>query len=269
MTTLLTPLIILHQILSSILLLPLKDSRSNKSFPLMTLILVGVNVGVHVYVTYLLPTQVSTTQADVFVINLTLIPALVMNGGGHGALSMITAGFLHADWLHLGGNMFFLLFFGRKVEDLLGPIKFGLLYFICLFVSGIGSVVGEVTLPLTKGILPNLGASGAIMGVVGAYLFLYHGERIRTLLLVFGLLPIPFLPRVRVWVFIAYQIVLDVLNGLIEEQAQQFGYLYSFVNSFAHLSGIVAGMICIYLFLPSEMLHYRYRPETRQSQRTS
>ena len=73
-----------------------------------------------------------------------------------------------------------------------------------------------------------------------------------------GVIPFIFwLPRFPVWVFIFYTILKDVLNGWLEEQMQAVGLFYSFVNSFAHLSGIIAGMICIYLFLPPAMLHVR------------
>jgi membrane associated rhomboid family serine protease len=197
-----------------------------------------------------------------------LIPAGVMNGATNGALTMITSAFLHGSVLHLAGNMFMLLFFGRKVEDLLGHTRFLLLYFVCVFTSGLGSVVGEIALPLWKGIIPNLGASGAIMGVVGAYLFLYSGEKIRTVVLIFIPLrsfdiPIPIFPRVSAGFFIGYLILSDVINGLLIEQFQKLGRNFSSVNSFAHLSGLVGGLIAIYLFLPRDMLHYRYQPTTR------
>jgi membrane associated rhomboid family serine protease len=201
-------------------------------------------------------------QTEQVLLALSLIPAGLMNGATNGALTMITSAFLHGGVLHLASNMFFLLFFGRKVEDVLGRTRFLLLYFVCVFVSGIGSVVGEIALPLWKGIIPNLGASGAIMGVVGAYLFLYSGEKIRTVIMPYGI-PIPIFPRVSAGFFIGYLILSDVFNALLIEQFQKLGQNFSFVNSFAHLSGLVGGLIAIYLFLPSEMLHYRYQPTAR------
>jgi len=254
----LVPFVAIDVILSLVLLLPISDSRKQQHFPIVTLILVGINTGVFIYFEYLLPRQVDEIGVAFFTRSQMMTPAFIMKGIGLPAWSLISSAFMHGSWDHLLGNMFFLLFFGRKVEDLLGAGKFLLLYFVCIFVSGLGSVIGEVALPVWQGVIPSLGASGAIMGVVGAYLFLYYEERIRTLPMIFGFIPFIFyLPRLPVWVFILYTVLRDVLNGWLEEQMQAAGTYYSFVNSFAHLSGIIAGMVCIYLFLPPAMLHFK------------
>jgi membrane associated rhomboid family serine protease len=262
MTGLTVPLVIIYFLLNMVLFLPLSDNRGRgKAVPVVTLTLIGINVGIHVVREFVWPAQIGSLTTDALSLHLTLVPAGVMDGTTNGALTMITSTFLHADWLHLAGNMFFLLFFGRKVEDLLGHTKLLLLYFVCIFTSGLGSIVGEIALPLWKGMLPNLGASGAIMGVVGAYLFLYSGEKIRTVVMPGGIPFIFFFPRVSAGFFIGYQIASDVLNGLLIEQFQKSGLNFSSINSFAHLSGLVGGMIAIYLFLPHEMLHFRYQPK--------
>jgi membrane associated rhomboid family serine protease len=256
----LIPFVILDVLLSLVLLLPISDSRKQQRLPIVTLILVGINTGIFIYRTYLLPLQVGPERADLWEWYQMLTPAFVVEGRGNPGWTMISSAFLHGSWDHLLGNMFFLMFFGRKVEDLLGPAKFLLLYFACIYISNLGSVIGEIALPLWQGWIPNLGASGAIMGVVGAYLFLYYEERIRTLPMIFGFIPFIFWrPRLPVWVFILYTIFKDVLNGWLVEQFQTVGSNYSFVNSFAHLSGIFGGMLCIYLFLPATMLHFRRR----------
>ena len=263
------PLLVIYFLLNMIVFLPLSDGRGrNQRLPVVTLTLIGINVGIHFAMAVIYPAQLGEPTTDVLALFLQLIPAGIMNGATNGAVTMITSAFLHADWLHLAGNMFFLLFFGRKVEDLLGRSRFLLLYFVCVFTSGIGSVVGEITLPLWKGIVPNLGASGAIMGVIGAYLFLYSGEKIRTVVLIVIPLrafdiPIPIFPRVSAGFFIGYLILSDVINALLIEQFQKLGQNFSFVNSYAHLSGLVGGLIAIYLILPREMLHYRYQPAAK------
>jgi membrane associated rhomboid family serine protease len=260
----LAPLLVIYILLNMVVFLPLHDGRTRGlRIPIVTLGLIGVNVGIYVAHSVIWSRQLGEAQTEQMLRTLNLIPAGVMNGATNGALTMITSAFLHGGVIHLASNMFFLLFFGRKVEDVLGHTRFLLLYFVCVLVSGIGSVVGEIALPLWKGIIPNLGASGAIMGVVGAYLFLYSEEKIRTLILLGGILPVPYLPRVTAGFFIGYQIIGDVVNGLLIEQFQKLGQNFSFVNSFAHLSGLVGGLIAIYLFLPHEMLHYRYQPTAR------
>jgi membrane associated rhomboid family serine protease len=257
----LIPFILIDLLFSIVLFLPLKDDRPFKSFPITTLILIGANTGIYIYMTYLLPRQIGDDGAWLFIrTQLLMVPALVSHGIGQPAFTMLSSAFMHASWDHLLGNMFFLWFFGRKVEDMLGSVKFALFYLVCVYVSNLGSVIGEIALPLEQGYIATLGASGAIMGVVGAYLFMYHGERIRTLPLLFGFIPIPFLPRVSASVFIFYTIIRDVLNGWLEQQMQTFGYHYSYINSFAHLSGVIAGLLGVLLFLPPDLLHYRYQP---------
>jgi len=256
----LMPFIIIDLLLSLVLLLPISDSRQQQRFPIVTLILVGINTGIFIYTEYVLPRQLGDESAFLFLRRQMLMPLAVVNGVGLPGWNMISSAFLHGSWSHLLGNVFFLMFFGRKVEDLLGPAKFLLLYFACIYLSHLASIIGEMALPVWQGAIPGLGASGAIMGVVGAYLFLYYEERIRTLPMIFGFIPFIFWwPRLPVWVFILYTILKDVLNGWLEEQFQALGSYYSFVNSFAHLGGILGGMLCIYLFLPASMLHFKRR----------
>lgn len=254
-------LLALDVILSLVYLFPLKDDRGRyRSFPYMTVGLVVVNVAIFVFVYGFLRPRLGDEGWTDLMGQLMLVPAEVLGGEGLGALSMITGAFLHASVPHLISNMFFLVFFGRKLEDVLGPAKFGLFYLACVFVSGAASVVGRAALPLTQGMRPGLGASGAVMGIVAGYLFLFHGQRIRTLVII-GIIPIPFLPRLPAWVFILYTVVRDILNGWLEQAFQEYGYLYSFVDSFAHLGGVIAGLTCLYFFLPAETLYYRHRPD--------
>lgn len=255
---------ILQTILSLIFLFPLKDDRGlRRSFPAMTVGLVLLNVLAFLFVFYVLPSLVGDAEAwEALVMRLMTLPVDILQGEGLGALSMITGAFLHASWSHLIGNMFYLVFFGRKLEDVLGPVKFGLFYLVCVLVSSLVSVLGWAALPVTQGRIPSLGASGAIMGIIGAYLFLYSEQRIRTLVMV--LVPIPFAINLPAWAFIVYTLAQDVLAGLLEQQLQAVGIAYSAVDMFAHMGGVLAGLMCLFLFLPAEMLYYRHRyDETR------
>ena len=252
-------LLILDLVLSLVFLLPIKDDRGRyRSFPTMTVALVLLNTVVHVLIHYVLPLGEDAWSEGGLIWQMMLVPADVLDGEGLGALSMITVAFLHANLSHLIGNMLILFFFARKLEDVLGPAKLGLFYLVCVFVSGTASVLGRAALPVTQGLRPGLGASGAVMGVVAAYLFLYHEQRIRTLVMV--IFPIPFTVRMPAWVFILYAVTRDIVGGWLEQEFQAYGYLYSFVDSFAHLGGLIAGLTCLYFFLPAEMLYYRHRP---------
>jgi membrane associated rhomboid family serine protease len=248
----------LDNLLSLVLLLPIKDDRGRlKSFPYMTVGLIVLNVLAFIIVYFLLPLWIGDEAVwSALERQLLLTPVDVLAGEGWGAITLVTSAFLHADWGHLLSNMFFLYFFGRKVEDMLGSAKFGLFYLVCVFVSGAFSVAGEAALPLTQGKIPGLGASGAVMGLVGAYLFLYPDQRIHTLPML-GILPIPIPIHMPAWAFILYTVIHDALRGWLEEQFQALGYVYSFVGSLAHLGGVIAGLTCLFFFLPGEMLYYR------------
>jgi membrane associated rhomboid family serine protease len=253
--------------LSRVQLLPIKDDRGRfRSFPFMTTGIVFLNVLVFIGVNIVLALAVGAEAWNALVSPFLLLPADIGKGMGLGALSLITSAFLHADLMHLLGNMFLLFFFGRKLEDVLGPFKFGVFYLVCIFVSGTVHVVGEIALPITQGARPALGASGAIMGIVTAYIFLYHDQRIRTV--IFGFLPIPetyyfvpFLawPRLPAWVFIIVNVTQDILGAWLAQTVErEYGIEFPvYIAWFVHLGGVLAGLTCLYLFLPAEIIHYR------------
>jgi len=247
-------------VLSLVMLFPVKDERGRyRTFPYMTVTLIIFNVAIHVLFVWLLPTRLGQPATEALQESLMHLPTAILEGEGLGALTLISSAFLHANWSHLLGNMFFLFFFGRKLEDVLGPMKMVLFYLVCALVSGVVSVVGNAALPYTQGEIPSLGASGAVMGLLGAYLFLYHEQQIH-LIVVLGLLPIPATTRMPVWGFMVYTISRDFVRGWLERIFEAQGYIYSMIGFFAHLGGVMAGLICIYFFLPAAMLHYRHRP---------
>jgi membrane associated rhomboid family serine protease len=259
-------------LLSLVFLLPVKDDRGrHRSFPYMTVGIIVLNTLIFVLVNIVLFLQIDDPEVWLEQVKpFLLVPADVVEGKGLGALSVITSAFLHADLSHLVYNMLFLFFFGRKLEDVLGPTKFGLLYLACAFVSSLGSIVQEMLkLSVTQGTVPELGASGAIMGIVAAYLFLFPGQRIRTMPVLFWVvllgiplpipLPIPVMIPMPAWVFILHSVLKDIAHGWLQTKAQEYGFVYSLTGSFAHLGGIIAGLTCLYFFLPAEILHYRHR----------
>lgn len=246
-------LLILNIALSMVSFLPLSDGRPRRSKPPMTtLLLVVTNVAAFVSLNLLGPIWLGDEQAyETAVKGLLMTPSDLLNRQGLGAISVLTAAFLHGDIWHLVGNMLFLVFFGRKVEDVLGSLRFALFYGLGILISGAASVLASSAMPLGAGDIPTLGASGAVMAVMAAYLFLFSHERIRALAIL-AILPLPLPVRMPVWTFVVYHAASDVAGGWLEQVAQEAGTRFSFIDFFAHLGGFVAGLTVIYLLLPKE-----------------
>ncbi|MEW6239684.1 MAG: rhomboid family intramembrane serine protease [Chloroflexota bacterium] len=213
-------------------MLPLNDVEPNRysPIPFMTIGIILLNVLIFIFGPW-------PTWDNLMVYAFT--PRLILQQEGLGVLSSVMATFMHGGLFHLVGNMFPLWVFGRRVEDACGPWRFLLYYLLA------GSLAHIVTLLVFHDDpIPSLGASGAIFGVMGAYLVLYPEGRIRTLVL---FTPIPLWPRIRaVWVifyFLGVQII-PAIEVAFENVDYNIGY-------WAHLGGFAAS-IFIYLFLRPE-----------------
>jgi membrane associated rhomboid family serine protease len=160
--------------------------------------------------------------------------------------------FLHAGWLHIGGNMLFLWVFGNNVEDKLGPV----LYLLFYLAAGVVATVTQVALIHSgaNAVVPNLGASGAIAGVLGAYLLMFPRRRVLTLVFFF-LITFIYLPA---FVVLGLWFVLQLFNGV--------GALSSRVNAgggvavWAHIGGFAFGALLAALLFPKERFGARPAP---------
>jgi membrane associated rhomboid family serine protease len=266
-------IVVLMKLLDSVFLFPIKDRREReRGFPWMTASLVVINVLIHIWIEITIYARPPASPEEPYwlpIYPFMEVAGATLKGEGLGALSSLTSFFLHADWSHLVGNMFFLWFFGRKVEDATGPLRFCFLYFLCGFSASFVSVLARATLSPIHGQIPGLGASGAISGLMGAYLFLYSDQRIMTLVsswlnrLIAGLggafcfvaLPIPiWLPA---WVFLLYNFLRDALLAQLTVEAMKIGIPLFGVNVFAHLGGAFGGLFFIYFFVHPEVLARR------------
>jgi membrane associated rhomboid family serine protease len=141
--------------------------------------------------------------------------------------------FMHAGWVHLGGNMLYLWIFGDNVEDRFGPIKFTIFYLLC----GLAATFAQLVFSLGSNV-PNLGASGAIAGVLGAYILLFPQGRIRVLQ---GqqVIQVPALIVIGMW------FILQLFSGIgsIANTAQTGGVAFM-----AHIGGFLAGFVLTFLF---------------------
>jgi membrane associated rhomboid family serine protease len=172
-------------------------------------------------------------------------------------LSVFVAMFLHAGWLHIGGNMLFLWIFGNNVEDKLRPIGYLLFY----LASGVVATVVQVALIHTgqNAVLPNLGASGAIAGVLGAYLVMFPRRRVLTLV-IFFLITVVYIPA---WIVLGAWFVLQFFNGVaaVTNQVNAGGG----VAVWAHIGGFVFGMALAALLFPKERFGARPPPRRPDS----
>ena len=161
--------------------------------------------------------------------------------------SIFVAMFLHGGWLHIGGNMLFLWIFGNNVEDRLGPI----FYFIFYIAAGIAAAVAQLLVD-TNSAVPNLGASGAIAGVLGAYIVMFPRRRVLTAVFLF-FITFVWLPA---WVVLGAWFVLQLFSGVGSITA----HASSGVAFFAHIGGFVFGLALALLFFPKEGLGRRPPP---------
>jgi len=212
--------------------IPLKDLTPRRSFPVITLLLIAVNV-----VIFLHQISLSSAAGEAFVRAYGLVPSkisLALAGRRYTvaeALSpLFTCMFLHGGFLHLIGNMWFLWVFGAQVEDRLGSLPYLLFY----LATGIGSGIAQ-TLFSWGSQVPSIGASGAISGVLGAYIVFFPSSRILTLV---PLLIIWFLWRIPAIVFIGLWFVMQFLSGVSSLGSPSLGG----VAWWAHVGGFLMGV---------------------------
>ncbi len=189
------------------MLIPLKDNNPSRSYPVVNITLLLANVVVFLYQLALPPYDLK-----LFILSNATIPARIpafLDGhvGFEAAfLPLITSMFLHTGFLHLAGNMLFLWIFGDNVEDTFGHLPYLFFYVVC----GLGAGLLHVLFNLGSTI-PALGASGAISGVMGAYMVLYPRERILTLVFIF-VVPIPAVFILGYWFLLQFLAGIDALG---------------------------------------------------------
>lgn len=206
---------------------PLRDSVPSRQFPWVTVGLILTNIAVWVW-------EVNTP--DALVLGLAFVPARVVAALGGQAdpltalVPLLTSMFLHAGLLHLAGNLWFLWIFGDNVEERLGRPRFLGFYLVC----GLTSAVGEALLSPTS-LTPVLGASGAVAGVLGAYLRLFPGARILTVVPIFVFLRFLELPAL---VFLGLWFVIQFVSAQLGAGG---------VAWWAHMVGFVVGLLLSFL----------------------
>lgn len=209
------------------MLLPIGDDNTERvSFPVITLTLIGVNV-----VMFLL----EMSHGDAFVVQYSIIPVDLLSGR-QPITNIVTSMFLHSGISHIFFNMLYLFIFGDNVEDNLGKGKFLVFYLLC----GIAAMTAQ-TFAMPHSTVPNLGASGAIAGVLAGYLILFPRNRVRVLVF------FPFTATLSAWLVLGLWIVSQLFSGWTStyhtQASTQGGIAYM-----AHIGGFFAGVVLTFLF---------------------
>jgi membrane associated rhomboid family serine protease len=209
-------------------MLPIGDDNSmRRTFPGITYSLIALN-----FLFFFL----ELVNGDAFIVRWAFIPnRFLVNPIGE-FLTIFTAMFMHAGWLHILSNMLYLWIFGDNVEDRLGHIRFLIFYLLC----GVAATFAQLAFSVGSTV-PNLGASGAIAGVLGAYLLLFPRGRVNVLM---GLVVIPMPALVVIGLWFILQLCSGV--GSFESAAQTGGVAYM-----AHIGGFIAGLVTAFLLRAS------------------
>lgn len=205
-------------------MLPIGDDNSGRrTVPLVTFALIALNV---------LFFLVELNGGDAFIMKWAFVPSRFLADPIGDFPTLFTSMFMHAGWLHLGGNMLYLWIFGDNVEDRIGNGKFIIFYLLC----GLGATFAQLAFSLDSNI-PNLGASGAIAGVLGAYILMFPQGRVRVLQ---GQQVI----QVPALIVIGFWIILQLFSGIgsIAQTADTGGVAYM-----AHIGGFVTGFVLTFL----------------------
>ena len=215
-------------------MIPLRALLVRRSTPVMTLLIIAANVFF-----FLREMAVPLWARDRFIEHYALVPDHLQ------LISLVTSMFLHGGWLHLIGNMWFLWVFGSHIEDAMGSAK----YLVFYLISGIASALVQFALNLGSPV-PTIGASGAIAGVMGAFLILYPRVRVVTLVIIVFFITTYELPAAFM---LLYWFAIQLLSGLgsLSSVSQAQGIAW-----FAHVGGFLAGIVLGRAFSTSS-LHAR------------
>ena len=237
---------------------PYKDDNPTLSTPVITFLLIGVNV----LVWLLIQGMGTEPRLSISVCELGFVPGEVLGRvppgtmvSGSGQLDCVTGNatswitpltsmFLHGGWFHLIGNMWFLWVFGNNVEDSMGRIRFVIFYLLCGLVAAMSQALVN-----PNSAIPMVGASGAISGVMGAYIELYPKVRVHMLIFLGFIF---FRTVVPAYLMLGYWFLLQILGGLPVLAREAGGVAF-----WAHAGGFVAGAVLVQLFRNPELLALR------------
>ncbi len=232
-------------------MIPIRDTTESKNYPIINTLIIGINV------LFFLVQMMKGSDERLFILTYGLVPVRYSVPEiashftfGQQVIALFTFMFLHGGFWHLLGNMWSLYIFGDNVEDRLGHLRYLFFYLLCGWASGLTHLSMNWHSPM-----PTIGASGAIAGVMGAYLLLYPGSKILTLIPIFFL---PFFVELPAFLFLGIWFVFQFLSAA-GSHGQAGGIAW-----WAHIGGFAAGMILlkVLLKLPALGMTSRIRSTT-------
>ena len=207
-------------------MIPLKDENPTTNFPYITILLITSNIIIFLY-------QISQSMTPFAIFETYgLIPAQLIETPVRMYPTIYSSMFLHSGVAHLMGNMLYLWIFGNNIEDVLGKFRFIIFYLVCGTLASMGHIVTDL-----QSDVPMVGASGAISGILGAYLVLFPFARVKTLVFLGFLITIVRVPAI---ILLVIWVLIQVFSGVVAGDGG--------VAWFAHIGGFIAGMLLILPF---------------------
>ena len=215
-------------------MLPLSDHNPRRTFPIVTVLIIVLNVLMFLWELSLGPSLQRAIMTVAFIPRRFWMPGALVPNIEQIFISM----FLHGGFLHIGGNMLYLWIFGDNIEDRLGHVRYTIFYFACGVIAALAHAFAN-----PSSTMPAIGASGAIAGVLGAYLILFPRQRVTTVIPIFFFIIVREIPAIFL---LGFWFVLQLFSGvgsLNVQTAQDTGG----VAYFAHIGGFIAGIVLIVL----------------------
>ncbi len=212
-------------------MIPIRDENPSRTIPLVTIGLIAVNMVVFFY-------EVSLGKGiEQLVATAGVTPYNIVHVGLPAYPTLLTSMFLHGGWGHVLGNMLYLWIFGDNIEDFLGKIRFLIFYLVCGFGASFAHILTQMNSQV-----PSIGASGAISGILGAYILLYPRAKVLTVIPLGYFIRLVRLPAV---VVLGFWILIQLASGMasLPGAGQRGGVAW-----FAHIGGFIAGLALVRLF---------------------
>lgn len=219
-------------------MIPLRDSQRSRRFPLVTVTMIIINILVFAY-----ELTLTRPELDRFYTTFGLVPArmgsipvMLLQGEVAAIMTLLTAAFIHGSWIHIGGNMLYLWVFGDNVEERMGRARFIVFYLVTATLANLAHLLAN---PAST--VPTVGASGAVAGVLGAYLISFPRARVLALIPLGIFFTITEVPAI---LFLILWFVLQLASGLMSLGVQAVGG----VAWWAHIGGFLSGMVLVLVF---------------------